>query len=121
MLMESSLLGVVGHAFGIAVFVNLVDYLIDVAGDVLMHGRDFLQGFADLGCFDLANLSVAVLFFLQEMEMLISNVLKIFHHRSIEIADCFLLDLIAPLHPLHLLLLFNVALFQLPQRRKKSC
>jgi hypothetical protein len=43
--------------------------------------------------------------------MLISNVFKIFHHRSIEIADSFFLNLITPLHPLHQLFLFNIALF----------
>ena len=81
MLVDLLLLVVVGHALKVAVVVDLLDYLVNVALDVLPHAPQLLHRLSYLIRLDLANLSTPFGLFIHKIQMLVPDVLKILEQR----------------------------------------
>lgn len=119
-LVHSSLLRVVPHALKVAFLFHLLHDLVDVALDVCAHAADLLQSLCHLSCLYLADLSVALGFFLQELHVLVADVGDVVHHLSVKIANIFSFSLVANLNALDGLALRPIILLQLSQRGQKG-
>lgn len=119
-LVHSSFLRVVAHALEIAFLLHLLHDLVDVAFDVCAHAADFLEGFCHFGCLDLADLSVALCLFLEELHVFVADVADVVHHFCVKITDIVFFPLVASLHALDGLALRPIILLQLSQRGQEG-
>jgi hypothetical protein len=110
---HSSLLGVVSHAFQVALLFHFLDDLVDVAFNVATHTADLLQCLPHLGPLDLADLPVPLRLLIQELQVFVPDVGDIVQHFCVEIADAFTLAFVPCLHALDGFALRLVVLLQL--------
>ena len=113
--MDLLLLAVVGHALQVAAVVDLLDYLVHVALDVLPHAPQLLHRLPDLVRLDLADLGTPLGLFVHKVQVLVPDVLEVLEERAVEIRYGFLLDLVALLYFGQVLLLLLVAVLKFLQ------